>query len=60
MELKEFVKKVILDLDLAVSEANTDAKREVVLRESRNKERQLNSMLLSQLNLVTLEKGVVK
>ena len=29
MELKEFVKKVIIDLDGAVSEANTETKREV-------------------------------
>lgn len=29
MELKEFVKKVIIDLDNAVSEANLEAKREI-------------------------------
>ncbi len=29
MDLKEFVKKVIMDLDQAVSEANTETKREV-------------------------------
>lgn len=29
MELKEFVKKVIIDLDHAVSEANNETKREV-------------------------------
>lgn len=29
MELKEFVKKVIIDLDQAVSEANTETKREI-------------------------------
>ena|SRR3989344_4991119 len=29
MELKEFVKKVIMDLDQAVSEANAETKREV-------------------------------
>jgi len=29
MELKEFVKKVIIDLDQAVSEANDETKREV-------------------------------
>ncbi len=29
MELKDFVKKVILDLDQAISEANTEAKREI-------------------------------
>lgn len=29
MELKEFVKKVIIDLDEAVSEANSETKREV-------------------------------
>lgn len=29
MELKEFVKKVILDLDQAVTEANNETKREV-------------------------------
>lgn len=29
MELKEFVKKVIIDLDQAVSEANQETKREV-------------------------------
>ena len=29
MELKEFVKKVIIDLDAAVSEANSEAKREI-------------------------------
>lgn len=29
MELKEFVKKVILDLDQAISEANAETKREV-------------------------------
>ena len=28
MELKEFVKKVIIDLDLAVSEANSEAARQ--------------------------------
>lgn len=29
MELKEFVKKVIIDLDQAVSEANVETKREI-------------------------------
>lgn len=29
MELKEFVKKVIMDLDEAVTEANAETKREV-------------------------------
>ena len=29
MELKEFVKKVIIDLDAAVSEANSETKREI-------------------------------
>lgn len=29
MELKEFVKKVIIDLDQAVSEANNETKREI-------------------------------
>lgn len=29
MELKEFVKKVIIDLDSAISEANTETKREI-------------------------------
>ncbi len=32
MELKEFVKKVIMDLDAAVSEANKEAKREIRFR----------------------------
>lgn len=32
MELKEFVKKVIIDLDEAISEANDAAKREVRFR----------------------------
>ena len=32
MELKDFVKKVILDLDSAISEANDEAKREVRFR----------------------------
>ncbi len=29
MELKEFVKKVIVDLDQAISEANTETKRDI-------------------------------
>ena len=32
MELKEFVKKVIIDLDQAVSEANMETKREIRFR----------------------------
>lgn len=32
MELKDFVKKVILDLDAAISEANNEAEREIRFR----------------------------
>ncbi len=37
MELKDFVKKVILDLDAAISEANHEAKREVRFKGVREK-----------------------
>ena len=34
MELKEFVKKVIIDLDTAITEANLETKRDIRFRDA--------------------------